>query len=416
MRKFNFNYLAVIAFALITASCSDDDSNIPEEGGGETATDKYVIAATPEASEGVADYLLTSVSVTEGEISLSGNGIEQDGSFRYYITNNNKFFSLLYGGGNPGAVTTYQLDDTGELDQLSDFQAETVHTFTSVDDDVLMTQVSRSADDPSAYWFILDTETSQFTANGEINTDDLAPEGEQAYFSWMTQVGDKVFAPFFSIKACCNDTFGTDYPDQAWVAVYSYPEMELEKVIEDDRTSFIGRYFTNGLSVDERGDAYAFSSATATTNGENSSTKPSAVIRINSGATEFDETYFFNLEEASGGYYVTNHIYAGNGDFVVYMGEEKAPYDIGNRLAIINVYDKTFEWIEGMPEPENIVRGSLTRNSYVENDGTIHIGVTTTESSYVYTINVENATASQGLEVDGGTITAISKLSLASQE
>lgn len=192
--------------------------------------------------------------------------------------------------------------------------------------------------------------------------------------------------------------------------------MELEKIIEDDRTSFIGRYFTNGLSVDERGDAYALSSATATTNGENSSTKPSAVTRINSGTTEFDETYFFNLEEASGGYYVTNHIYAGNGNFVVYMGEEKAPYDVGNRLAIINVYDKTFEWIEGMPNPENIVRGSLARNDYVESDGTTHIGVITTEGSYVYNIDVEDATASQGLEVDGGTITAISKLSPASQE
>lgn len=214
MRKLNFNYLAVLAFALITAGCSDDDNSIPEEEEGGMATDKYAIAATPEASEGMADYLLTSESITEGEISLSGNGIEQDGSYRYYITNNNKFFSLLYGIGSPGAVTTYQLDGTGELDQLSDFQAETVHTFTSVDDDVLMTQVSRSSDDPYAYWFILDTETSQFTANGEINTADLAPEGEQAYFSCMTQVGNKVFAPFFSVKACCSDTFGTDYPDQ----------------------------------------------------------------------------------------------------------------------------------------------------------------------------------------------------------
>jgi hypothetical protein len=413
MKKFNFYHLAILALVLISASCSEDDTNIPG-GGEETATDKYIIAATPIASEGVADYLLTAESISEGSISTAGNGVEQDGTYRYYITNNNKFFSLLYGQGNPGAVTTYQLNENGALDKLSDFQSETVHTFTNVGDEVLMTRVSRSSESPVASWYRLDTETSQFVGEGEINTAALAPEGEQAFFSWMTQVGDKVFAPFFSIQACCNNTFGTDYPDQAWIAVYSYPEMELEKIINDDRTSFIGRYFTSGLSVDEAGDVYAFSSSVASSNGTMTSTKPSAVTRIKSGETEFDDTYLFDLEEASGGYYATNHIYAGNGDYVVMMREEKAPYSVGTNLAVINVYDKTFDWIEGTPETTDIQ--NVTSNNYVDADGTVHVGITTSESSYVYNINVDNATASRGLEVQGGNITAISKLDPVGEE
>lgn len=407
MKKFNFYYLAIFALALVNVSCSENDPKTPGQGG-ETIADKYVIAATPVASEGVADYLLTTESISDGSISIEGNGVEQDGTYRYYITNNNKFFSLLYGQGNPGAVTTYQINELGKLEKISDFQSETVHTFTNVGEDVLMTRVSRSSESPVASWYRLDTKNSQFVDEGEINTANIAPEGEQAFFSWMTQVGDKLFAPFFSIKACCNDGFGTDYPDQAWIAVYSYPEMELEKVIKDDRTSFIGRYFTNGLSVDETGDAYAFSSSIATSNGNMASIKPSAVTRINSGETEFDKDYFFNLEEASGGFYATNHISAGNGNFVVMLRKEKAPYSTGNKLAVINVYNKTFEWVEGIPAAENIL--SVTSNNYVDSDGIVHIGVTTTESSYVYNINVENATATQGLEVIGGNITAISKL------
>ncbi|WP_289022300.1 DUF4374 domain-containing protein [uncultured Salegentibacter sp.] len=407
MKKFNFNFLAMLSLALISVSCNEDDPDVPGEG--ETATDKYIIAATPVASEGVADYLLTAESVTEGTISTQGNGVEQDGTYRYYITSNNKFFSLLYGQGNPGAVTTYQLNENGALDKISDFQSETVHTFTNVGDDVLMSRVSRNSESPVASWYRLDTGNSQFVDEGEINTAALAPEGEQAFFTWMTQVGDKVFAPFYSIKACCNDRFGTNYPNQAWIAVYSYPEMELEKVINDDRTSSIGRYFTNGLSVDETGDAYAFSSSLGSSNGDITSTKPSAVTRINSGETEFDESYLFDLEQASGGYYVTNHIYGGDGDFVVMMKKEKAAYSVGTNLAIINVYDKTFEWLDGVPEAASIQ--NVTSNNYVDANGTVHIGITTTESSYVYNINVETATATKGLEVKGGNITAISKLS-----
>ena len=188
----------------------------------------------------------------------------------------------------------------------------------------------------------------------------------------------------------------------------------MEKIINDDRTSFIGRYFTSGLSVDEVGDVYAFSSSVASSNGTMTSTKPSAVTRIKSGETEFDDTYFFDLEEASGGYYATNHIYAGNGDYVVMMREEKAPYSVGTNLAVINVYDKTFDWIEGTPETTDIQ--NVTSNNYVDADGTVHVGITTSESSYVYNINVDNATASQGLEVQGGNITAISKLDPVSEE
>ena len=40
----------------------------------------------------------------------------------------------------------------------------------------------------------------------------------------------------------------------------------------------------------------------ATTNGEASSTKPSAITKFNAGQEEFDDSYFFNLEEASNAY------------------------------------------------------------------------------------------------------------------
>ncbi|WPP49740.1 DUF4374 domain-containing protein [Catalinimonas niigatensis] len=411
MLKHN-NFLSsvfLLLAVLFVVSCSEDENPTPDDGDGDpTGGVKYIISSYPLASEGVADYLLTVDNLMEGTVSTVGNGKEQDGTYRYYVTNNNRFFSMLYGQGNPGAVTTYELDEEGELTELSDFQSETVQAFAAIGDDILMTKVPRSGDE-NALWYRINTQDIEIVDEGQINVVELANNGERAHFSWLTQVGDKVFAPYFSIKGCCDDVFGTQYPDSSWIAVFNYPDMSLNTVIKDDRTSFIGRYFTEGLSVDENGDVYAFSSAVATNNGEYTSTKPSAIVRINSGELAFDQDYFFDIEEATNGYYVTLQHYLGNGKMLVMLSdvEEKAAYTVGNRFAIADVYTQTITWVDGAPDPATIT--NVTRTNLVEN-GTAYVGITTQEGSYVYEFDASTATATQGIEVEGGQITAINKL------
>lgn len=410
--KYKNLYSALFIAAAIFTSCSDDDT--PKQGETPQKGAKYLITATPKASEGVADYILTTDNLSQGKISTVGNGIEQDGTYRYYVTSNNKFFSLLYGQGNPGAVTTYQLNNKGTLDKLSNFQSETVQAFAPVKDDLLLMKISRSSDSPIASWYRLDTRTSQFVAEGQINTKDLANKenGELAFFTWVTQVDDYVYLPYYTIKGNSTDRFGTAYPNEANIAVYSYPEMEYVKTIHDDRTSHIGRYFNNGLSVDEKGDAYAFSSSIATTNGEITSTKPSAITRIKKGETAFDQTFYYNIEEASGNRYITSHLYLGNGKFLVNLHDtaSKGTYSTGKDLAIVDVYAKTLTDVTGLPTKEDI-ESIASKGHYVSKaEGIVYIGITTKTGSYVYNIDATTAKATQGIEVEGGTITAISKL------
>src|SRR5690606_34980633 len=94
------NAILTIATVALFASCTKDDTDPTSENRG-----NYVVAVTPAAATGVADYLLTAKSLDEGMISTQGQGVEQDGTYRYYLTYNNKFYSMLYGQGNPGAVT-----------------------------------------------------------------------------------------------------------------------------------------------------------------------------------------------------------------------------------------------------------------------------------------------------------------------
>ncbi|MDW8852089.1 DUF4374 domain-containing protein [Flavobacterium sp. MMLR14_040] len=399
-------FSALIAFTAF--SCSSDENTGSENGGGvDTGKTKYIITATTGAV-GIADYLLTTDDVSTGSISTIGNGIEQDGSYRYYITAQNNFFSLLYGQGNPGAVTTYNLSAEGKLVKKSDFQAETVHVFAAVNKDILTVKVPRSGAASIAMMYKIDAEQSIITGQAQQDTKILAGNGERAFFTWATQVGDKVFMPYMSIKGDGVDNFGTVNPDSTWVAVYNYPELKLEKVIKDNRTSYLGAYFTNGLFQDENGDAYGFSGAIATSNAVLVSTKPSAIVKIKKGTTEFDQSYFFNVEEKSGGYKISSTSYISKGKFLLLMYGNAGKNNGAVKLAVADVYNQTFTWVTNAPA--TLTSATSRYNITTEDGNSAIIGINTPEGNWIYTINGTTAVATRGMKVEGGQITAIQKL------
>jgi hypothetical protein len=412
MKKVNYA-AAALAFMVAFTACKKDknsspepvDPNNPDKG-------RFVVAVNPVASTAVADYLLTASTLDSGTLSISGNGIEQDGTYRYYTTSGTKFFSMLYGQGNPGAVTIYNLDGDSKLAKLSNFQSETVQAFAPVDNDILMVKMGRSVASPVSHWYQVSTDSLVIRGEGQFSALDLAGNGEVAEFSWIQQVGNKVFAPYFCIKGTTDGGWSTSYPDSAWIAVFSYPDMQLEKVIRDNRTSSIGLYFQNGLAVVENGDTYAFSPSntvgkSGTTQFFNSS-KPSSITRIKSGTTEFDQTYLFDVEAVSGGAYVAGWVYAGNGNVVAALNskDKKSQWQAADRLAIINLENKTFKWVTGTPDAGTIANFSMT--NYSPKNGTAYLGITTTDSkSAVYKVDASTAMATRGVEVSGGIITAI---------
>jgi hypothetical protein len=411
MKKSYLQWFFVLGMGMFLGACSDDADKTadPVIDPVEATESRYVVASTPIGSSGVADYLLTTNDLSQGTISTVGKGIEQDGSYRYYLTHKGKFFSLLYGQGNPGAVTTYKLDDKGELVKTSDFQSETVQVFAPAGDDILTIKVPRSGNE-SASWFRINADQSKIVGEGQINIVKLAGNGERAHFTWATQVGEKIFAPYMSIKGAAPDAFGTANPDSSWVAVFSYPGMQLEKVIKDNRTSFIGSYFNNGLLVDENGDTYGFSPAVATNSGKQTGVKPSAFVRIKKGTTEFDQSYFFNVQEKSGGFKVIGQTYLGKGKSLLYMLTTPADQYGPTRLAISDLYNQTFTWVTGTPESITSKSASYNNNTVSADGKTIYVGINTDAGSWVYTIDIASATAKQGLKVEGGAITAIVKV------
>ncbi|MBW3517676.1 DUF4374 domain-containing protein [Flavobacterium sp. NKUCC04_CG] len=410
MKRIKFSVFAMLLMGVITTSCDkSDDSNlvIPIEKGEE----RYVIAAVPVEFSDTADYLLTAESLESGSITTSGNGIEQDG-YRYYLTVKNKFYSMLYGQGGPGAVTTYGLSTSGKLTKTNDFVTETVQVISEIGGDIMLCKVPRSGQ-TEARWFNVSTEKNEIVNSGAIDIVQLANNGERAHFTGFTLVGNKLIAPYMSIRGVAGgDVWGTSFPNTTWAAVYSYPSMTLEKVITDDRTSYLGGYYLNGLVRDEKGDAYGFSSANVKGDQDQLlTTKPSAIVKIDGKSIDFDKNYFFNLEQVSGGAYIVDFKYAGNGNFIARMINDKASNNDEIKFAAINVYNKTFQWVTGLPS--NLKdSGFATKGDYAPMDGkTVYVGINAPEGAYVYKFDAVAATATRGLKVEGGRITAISKVS-----
>jgi hypothetical protein len=405
--------LYALICASLFASC-DKKSDSPDPD--VTGNYQYVIVATPEGSvsEG-ADYLLQTGSLTEGNITTVGAGIEQDG-YRYYVFHKNKVFSLLYGQGNPGAVTTYALNEAGVLYPFSNMQTETVQVFGTYNDELILIKSPRSGD-ANAGIYRIDAVNPQIVDTKYLDAVELAGNGERAHFSGVMQVDNKLYLPYFCIKGIAGALFATDYPDSTWVAVLSYPDMKLEKVIRDNRTGSIGYYFSQrGLSQVANGDVYAFSGASLgdVAGGIPPSTKPSAAIRIKKGESEFDRNYFFNIQEKSGGYHVERAFYlSGNRFLLTVYGDNTVMSVYGSnqvKFAIVDVAAQTFTWVTGLPAYDKLVH--VSRLPYIAEDGSmIAFGITTAdEYPHVYTIDVASAKATKGLEVISGSITSIGRL------
>ncbi|HIY75486.1 MAG TPA: DUF4374 domain-containing protein, partial [Candidatus Sphingobacterium stercorigallinarum] len=85
---------------------------------------------------------------------------------------------------------------------------------------------------------------------------------------------------------------------------------------------------------------------------------------------------------------------------------EKSLYGTGNIVGIIDGVEQTYQKVSGLPNDVKSITGT---NNYALKDGkTGYIGVNLTSGiGYIYKIDAQSASATQGARVEGGTITAI---------
>jgi hypothetical protein len=404
--QLNRPFILALCFAgLIVSSCGDGITGSDDD---QDSTTNYTIAFTAQGSENEStDYILNTETLMEGSLSAEGTGIEQTG-WRYMVGHNNTLFSVGYFDDNNAIA--YGLDAEGNITEKGRFVFEnTLDMFGSADDNTLLGMEVPRIDFADRVLHKIDA--NSVSIQEKVNTR-IWESREDSLVAWPTALkvrDNKLFVPFYKLHA--RGDFTTPQTDTAYVAVYSYPEIEFEKYITDTRMGPIGVYgLFNGMIEDENGDFYAYSSASYAS-GFTTQSKQSGILRINNGETDFDGNYFFNVEEATGGK-IQFFEYVGNGkavaNIVVDDSQLWGSYSTENeihKLVVLDLPAQTATDVSGVP-----LHGGFYGSPWHVEDGKVYMSIVNSSEANVYEIDVASATGTKGAEIQGKELKGIYNL------
>lgn len=412
MRKVHLLMPALAAAMIVAgASCSKSDKGVNPDDLINEDNSTFAIAITADGTSTEAtDYIVQSKDLMTGVITPVGQGIEQK-SYRMYEVVGKTLLSITYQGTN--VVPGYTLNDKGLLTKKNgEFSILRLHARGVVDENRMFGMFVPRDGSAEATFYEINASTMSVAKTAKLNVFEAANNWKEwAYFNDVRLVGGKVFAPYFQIK---NSGFDTQYADSAYLAIYSYPELKLEKIIKDDRTGTLGRYASNDvLSITENGDVYAYSAAGAIAAGNVPSTKPSGILRIKNGATDFDKDYFFNIETVSGGYKICGMKYIGGGKALaqIFSFKDHVAADKWSnrdcRLVIIDFNAKSITNVDGVPLHTG---GSLQYGAVIDK-GVAYLQVqNTADGIHIYKVDIATAKGTKGAKVQGKAVMGLFKL------
>ncbi len=373
---------------------------------------KYVVSLRNQASsESTADYLLLIDDLMSGEITAVGQGVELVG-WNYADKFGDTFFAFGYTDNE--CIGYKEVDSTlksqGKLsfDRMDMLSAINDETFLAIGapwgggsfncelqlvniENIL---ISTSVEHPIYESFYTDSDTSY-----QLN----------AWPTFGYVENNQLFVFFYPLDGI---TWETPNTDTAYCSIFSYPELTYIKTIKDSRTSPIGYYATQPCVItDEYGNHYTFSSSSLVA-GFTQSTKPSGILRIKAGEEEFDEDYFFNVEDAFG-YKILTAAYVSDGKVVANVVNTEndiadnswAAFSVTSPLletAILDLENQTFTLVNEVP-----AHGGQYRTPMLLENDKVYLSVNNGNEAYIYEVDANTATATKGALIIGNEVQSI---------
>lgn len=457
-------FVATVAGMALTA-CSDDESN-GGSGSSNVTTGNYVIAATVTSSSTDTYVLLTAESLDEGEITTVGNGLVNEGATYWVFYGNRYLYALNYNQGEAGTTQSFIMNTAGALEKRSqEYYVNRFTTYGFYDNYIMATSTGDGPSDmkdengylPQSFLIsYLDVDNQTYISNSVTQTTPFLSEnflgnGEYVTLAGLEQVGSKLYAaavPMGLSQYGCmqknedgsykwvlpgnedliktesggsgsgaydkDELQWTQYPDECWIAVFKDRTLTEYSLIKTDKISYAcGRnrsqyYQMNWLADD--GYVYVFSPSYAKTMSDSrqQTTLPAGVVRVNTQTEQFDDAYYYNLEEKADGASFLRSWYIGGEYFLLLMYDKAitASDKVANRLAVFNTSTGNLSYVSGLPS--NV--SGFGNTPYMEN-GNAYVAVTTT-SGYptIYKVELSSATATQGLVIRATSLNGVGRL------
>lgn len=473
MNKKFFSSAAIAALTLgcmLLAACNEKPTDGPDGPGTDTETiSRYVIVAEAGSGSQSATYLVTSESLDEGSVSPDGNGWETQSASNWIYYGDRYLFGFQYNDGNQGTGFSFRLGEDGSVIEDRQYTFNRTTTYGTWGNNVITASTNAGTDEQDAegnYAYYLQfnylSVTNGNSSTGSHIAENFLGNGERVSFAGFVEANGKLYTsvvpmgmshygvntfpwaiqdPSYVANGSGGSGSGqytagmipsTQYPDSAFVAIYSGDDFDETPVIA--RTGKIGfasgrmrsQYYQTIWAADN-GDLYVFSpgygrtTTTPVTNNDGTQFNrvqgklPSGVVRIKAGETGFDSSYYVNIEELgngnpmfrcwhiSGDYFLLQ-MYSGGAEN---MSGTSAPR---NELAVFKGEEGTLTIVTGLPSADLL---SSIGTPYSDN-GTAYIPITTTDGSNptIYRIDAATGKAEAGLTItDAISVSALGRLS-----
>ena len=452
--------IATIAL-LATMACQNERTHLPAPDDGTPRP--YVIASQGTFSNTTTNALLSASSLDGGSIGME-RGLVNDGASYWVFWGDKYLYALTYNQGNAGTTRSYVMNDDYTLRARPAEYAVRRFTTVGVYDKFVMT--TSTGDGPqeladengylpkSILVSLLNVEDETYTTNNTLEeqylSENFLGNGEFVTFAGLEQVGDKLFiaaVPMglsqYGVKAeggrwvregfedlVKREAGGsgsgaykegelqwTQYPDECWIAIFDDETLQNKRLLRTDKISYAaGRYNSQYYQMVwgvESGDVYVFSPsyAKSMSDARQQTTLPAGVVRIKAEATEFDDSYYVNLEALSNGRSFQRTWYIGDGKFLMLMYNsilEPGKSMVANELAIFDAEAATLTYVTGLPSSDVI---SGFGNAPYSEEGKCYIAVTTTDNyPAIYAIDNNTAVATKGLTIEATSVKAVGRL------
>lgn len=468
---------AFLTCGVFSACSEDDpipDNGNENNGGGTTPTEeafsRFVVATSTTASSATTYSLLTSKTIGEGTISALGEGLINDGATQWIFFDEKYLYALNYHQGNAGTTASYVLNADSVMEKRAiEYNVRRFTTYGSYDNYIMTTSTGDGPTDwadangyvPQSFLIsYLDVEKETYTTNDTQNeaylSENFLGNGEYVTLAGLLQHDDKIYSaaiPMGLSQYGCmqknadgsfkwvlpgnedliktesggsgsgaydkDELQWTQYPNECWVAIFDDETLSAKKLIRTDKISYAaGRFKSQYYQMvweAGNGDIYVFSPSYAKTMKDvrQQTTLPAGVVRIPSGAEDFDD-YYCNIEAQSDGKSFLR-VWPIAEDYFLMLMYDRPLTETGysaTELAIFKAEDQTLNYVGGLP---STITG-FGNTPYIE-DGIAYVAVTVSDGNpAIYAINPKTAEASKGLEVEATQITGIGKLTYHPQE
>lgn len=461
MKKSTIICLAVALMGVVACQKEEtpqNNTNTPE------ATERpYVIASQGTFSNTTTNALLTAESLEGGTIGMT-DGLVNDGASYWVFWGDKYLYGLTYNQGNAGTTRSFVMNADYTLSARAAEYAVRRFTTVGVYDKYVMTT---STGDGPTEWAdengylpksilvsLLDVENETYTTNNTLEEHYLAENflgnGEFVTLAGIEEVDGKIYSAAVPmglsqygvkvdggkwIREGYEDLVKTEaggsgsgsykegelqwtqYPDECWVAIFDDETLATKRLIRTDKISYAcGRnksQYYQMIWATESGDVYVFSPSYAKTMADErqQTTLPAGVVRIKSGAEEFDPNYYVNIEALSDGRAFLRSWYIGDNKFLMLMYDSAltpAKTMKANQLAIFDATSATLAPVTGLPSADVI--SGFGNTPYAEN-GKAYIAVTVTDGyPAIYVIDGATAVATKGLTVEATQIGGVGRL------